>query len=452
DAGRGAAVQRATHRADRAGERGGDVGAGGGDHASGEGRGVHAVLGRGRPVRVDRLDVLRVGLTPPADQELLREGVALVDLTLRDDRLVDVARGLAGVREHHDGSAGEVLADLLRRAVVGLLEAEGRGQHRDRGLQVDAYVAGVHRQAVRLGRRQAGGVRPVDEQAPDVLERNPSGQLLDVHTAVAERRAFLVGLSDRRLESNDSFEAVMNLHHDAPPWVCKSRRVDSALLVGSRLTLANMSITEAIAAARRDYTQAGLSEEDLTASPFELFQRWYDEAATLIEPNAMVLATTSADGQPSARMVLLKGLSADGFVFFTNQGSRKGQDLATNPRAALLFPWHPLERQVRIEGPVEALSETEVAAYFATRPRGAQLGAWASHQSRPVSGRAELETAFTEAEDMFLDAEVTVPPEWGGYRVRPEMVEFWQGRTSRMHDRLVYERDGDAWRTQRLAP
>ncbi|HZP15204.1 MAG TPA: pyridoxamine 5'-phosphate oxidase [Nocardioides sp.] len=213
-----------------------------------------------------------------------------------------------------------------------------------------------------------------------------------------------------------------------------------------------MSITEAIAAARRDYTQAGLSEEDLTASPFELFQRWYDEAATLIEPNAMVLATTSADGQPSARMVLLKGLSADGFVFFTNQGSRKGQDLATNPRAALLFPWHPLERQVRIEGPVEALSETEVAAYFATRPRGAQLGAWASHQSRPVSGRAELETAFTEAEDMFLDAEVTVPPEWGGYRVRPEMVEFWQGRTSRMHDRLVYERDGDAWRTQRLAP
>jgi pyridoxamine 5'-phosphate oxidase len=213
-----------------------------------------------------------------------------------------------------------------------------------------------------------------------------------------------------------------------------------------------MSITDAIAAARRDYTQAGLSEDELTGSPFELFQRWYDEAASLIEPNAMVVATTSADGQPSARMVLLKGLSEEGFVFFTNLGSRKGQELAANPRAALLFPWHPLERQVRIEGSVETLAEAEVAAYFATRPRGAQLGAWASHQSRPVSGRAELETAYTEAEDMFLDADVTVPPEWGGYRVRPERIEFWQGRTSRMHDRIVYERDGDQWRTQRLAP
>jgi pyridoxamine 5'-phosphate oxidase len=213
-----------------------------------------------------------------------------------------------------------------------------------------------------------------------------------------------------------------------------------------------MSITDAIAAARRDYTQAGLSEDELTGSPFELFQRWYDEAASLIEPNAMVVATTSADGQPSARMVLLKGLSEEGFVFFTSLGSRKGQELAANPRAALLFPWHPLERQVRIEGSVETLAEAEVAAYFATRPRGAQLGAWASHQSRPVSGRAELETAYTEAEDMFLDADVTVPPEWGGYRVRPERIEFWQGRTSRMHDRIVYERDGDQWRTQRLAP
>lgn len=213
-----------------------------------------------------------------------------------------------------------------------------------------------------------------------------------------------------------------------------------------------MSITDAIAAARRDYTQAGLSEDDLTTSPYELFQRWYDEAAALIEPNAMVVATASADGQPSARMVLLKDLSDEGFVFYTNLGSRKGQELAANPRAALLFPWHPLERQVRIEGPVETLAEAEVSAYFATRPRGAQLGAWASHQSRPVSGRGELETAYTEAEDMFLDADVTVPPEWGGYRVRPERIEFWQGRTSRMHDRLVYERDGDGWRTQRLAP
>lgn len=213
-----------------------------------------------------------------------------------------------------------------------------------------------------------------------------------------------------------------------------------------------METSEALAAARRDYAQAGLSEEDLTTSPFTLFQKWYDEASVLVEPNAMVVATTSAQGQPSARMVLLKSLSDEGFVFFTNLASRKGQDLVANPRAALLFPWHPLERQVRIEGTVEALSEAQVAAYFVTRPRSSQLGAWASHQSRPVSGRAELEAAYQEAEDMFVDAEVTVPPEWGGYRVRPETIEFWQGRTSRMHDRLVYVRQGDGWRTLRLAP
>lgn len=213
-----------------------------------------------------------------------------------------------------------------------------------------------------------------------------------------------------------------------------------------------METDDVLAAARRDYARSGLSEDDLTASPFELFQRWYDDASHLIEPNAMVVATVSSGGQPSARMVLLKGLTPDGFVFFTNLASRKGEDLAANPHAALLFPWHALERQVRVEGTVEILSDGEVAEYFATRPRSSQLGAWASHQSRPVSGRAELETAYREAEEMFAGADVTVPPEWGGYRVRPETIEFWQGRTSRMHDRLVYARDGDAWRTQRLAP
>lgn len=213
-----------------------------------------------------------------------------------------------------------------------------------------------------------------------------------------------------------------------------------------------METSETLAAERREYVDAGLSEEDLTASPFELFQKWYAEASGLLEPNAMVVATASADGQPSARMVLLKNLSDEGFVFFTNLASRKGEDLAANPRAALLFPWHQLERQVRVEGTVEVLTEAEVAAYFATRPRNSQLGAWASHQSRPVNGRGELEAAYQEAEDMFVDAEVTVPPEWGGYRVRPATIEFWQGRTSRMHDRLVYVREGNDWRTLRLAP
>jgi pyridoxamine 5'-phosphate oxidase len=213
-----------------------------------------------------------------------------------------------------------------------------------------------------------------------------------------------------------------------------------------------MSTSDEIAAARTEYARAGLSEEDLTVSPLDLFQRWYDEAAGLVEPNAMVVATVSPEGQPSARMVLLKGVGPEGFVFFTNRGSRKGEDLAANPRAALLFPWHPLERQIRVEGAVEVLSEAEVAAYFATRPRNSQLGAWASHQSRPVSGREELDAAYAEAEEMFADADVTVPPEWGGYRVRPETIEFWQGRTSRMHDRLVYVREEGTWRTHRLAP
>jgi pyridoxamine 5'-phosphate oxidase len=168
----------------------------------------------------------------------------------------------------------------------------------------------------------------------------------------------------------------------------------------------------------------------------------------------MVLSTVSPDspgGQPSARMVLLKGFSADGFVFFTNQASRKGAELAAEPRCALLFPWHPLERQVRVEGRGVELSRAEVAAYFETRPRGARLGAHASHQSRVVGSRAELDAAYAAAEAAYPD-EVPVPEEWGGYRVRPEIVEFWQGRPGRMHDRLVYLREGDGWRTERLAP
>ena len=150
-------------------------------------------------------------------------------------------------------------------------------------------------------------------------------------------------------------------------------------------------------------------------------------------------------------MVLLKGFSADGFVFFTNLASRKGVELAAEPRCALLFPWHPLERQVRVEGIAADLPRADVAAYFASRPRGSRLGAHASHQSRVVASRAELDAAYAEAEAAF-PGEVPVPEEWGGYRVRPEVVEFWQGRPGRMHDRLVYRREASAWRTERLAP
>ena len=209
-----------------------------------------------------------------------------------------------------------------------------------------------------------------------------------------------------------------------------------------------------LAALRAEYARGGLDVPDLAADPVAMFRRWMDDAvaAGLHEPNAMVVSTVSADGRPSSRMVLLKGLSDDGFVFYTNTASRKGEELAADARCALLFPWHPLERQVRIDGTAQPLGPEAVAAYFATRPRGAQLGAWASHQSRPVRSRAELAAAFARAEERF-PGEVPVPDEWGGYVVAPEVVEFWQGRPGRMHDRLVYRRSaGDAWDVERLAP
>jgi pyridoxamine 5'-phosphate oxidase len=209
-----------------------------------------------------------------------------------------------------------------------------------------------------------------------------------------------------------------------------------------------------LAALRREYADGGLDVTDLAADPYAMFQRWLGEAldAGVHEPNAMVLSTVGADGAPSSRMVLLKGLDERGFVLFTNQDSRKGQDLAVEPRCALLFPWHPLERQVRIEGTARVLEREAVEAYHRNRPRGAQLGAWASPQSRPVASREELAAAYDEVASRFEGRDVPLPDHWGGYRIRPETVEFWQGRPGRMHDRLVYERDAEGWRVQRLAP
>ncbi len=209
-----------------------------------------------------------------------------------------------------------------------------------------------------------------------------------------------------------------------------------------------------IAGLRAEYAVGGLSEIDLAADPIAMFERWFTQILEhgLPEPNAMVLATTSASGAPSARTVLLKSFDVEGFSFYTNLASRKGQELAHNQSCCLLFPWHPVERQVRVEGRAELLSREEVAAYFASRPRGAQLGAWASSQSRPVAGREALTAAYDEVERRYADAPVPVPDHWGGYLVRPEVVEFWQGRPSRMHDRLVYRRDGEGWAVERLAP
>lgn len=209
-----------------------------------------------------------------------------------------------------------------------------------------------------------------------------------------------------------------------------------------------------LAALRAEYGDTGLAESRADADPWQLWQRWFDEAAAagLHEPNAMIVATTDPDGAPSARTVLLKGAGGDGFRFFTNTASRKGEALAHDPRCALLFPWHPLERQVRVEGVAHPLPVGDVSAYWASRPRGSQLGAWASPQSRVVAGRDELELRQREVEARFAGQDVPVPPEWGGYRVQPTRFEFWQGRPGRLHDRLRYTATEDGWTIERLAP
>ena len=209
-----------------------------------------------------------------------------------------------------------------------------------------------------------------------------------------------------------------------------------------------------VADLRKEYTRAGLAESDVAADPIEQFRRWFDAAldAGLHEPNAMTVATATRDGSPSARVVLLKGFDSRGFVFYTNYEGRKGRELEENPRAALLFYWGELERQVRIEGTVSRVSEEESDAYYASRPRGSRLGAWASEQSRTVEGRKVLEERIADLEAEYEGREVPRPPFWGGYRVGPEVVEFWQGRENRLHDRIVYRRDDGGWKFERLQP
>jgi pyridoxamine 5'-phosphate oxidase len=197
-----------------------------------------------------------------------------------------------------------------------------------------------------------------------------------------------------------------------------------------------------------------LLETSVSAEPLEQFRRWYSdaEAAEIRAPHAMALATAAADGAPSVRMVLLKGADDDGFVFFTGYGSRKGGELDANPRAALLFYWDPLGRQVRVEGTVERVGAAESDAYFATRPRAAQLAAAASRQGRVLAGREELDARVAELEREHAGADVQRPVDWGGYRLRPETYEFWQHRENRLHDRLRYRRDDGGWLLERLSP
>ena len=198
-----------------------------------------------------------------------------------------------------------------------------------------------------------------------------------------------------------------------------------------------------------------LRETDFAADPLEQFRRWYAEAeaAEIRAPHAMALATAAPTGAPSVRMVLLKDVDGDGFVFFTGYASRKGGELDANPQAALLFYWDPLGRQIRVEGRVERVPPEESDAYFATRPRGSQLGAWASNQSSVIPGRGDLEHRFHELETTYRDLPVPRPPHWGGFRVIPVEIEFWQGRPDRLHDRFVYRlREHKDWIIERLSP
>ncbi|MGO1658602.1 MAG: pyridoxamine 5'-phosphate oxidase [Marinobacter sp.] len=205
---------------------------------------------------------------------------------------------------------------------------------------------------------------------------------------------------------------------------------------------------------RRDFESEGLDREALSGSPVEQFERWFGEAreAGILEPNAMSLATAGADSMPDLRTVLLKYFDERGFVFYTNYESRKAHEMDENPRAAILFPWIGLNRQVRIQGKVEKVSKTESLKYFSSRPRGSQIGAWVSEQSKAITSRGLLEQKVAEMKRKFSEGEVPLPNFWGGYRVVPERIEFWQGRPSRLHDRFEYVKEGDDWLIQRLQP
>lgn len=213
-------------------------------------------------------------------------------------------------------------------------------------------------------------------------------------------------------------------------------------------------LNESIAHLRRDHGVQPLELHDLDPDPIAQFGRWMEEALAegLLLPNTMTLATSTPDGRPSARMVLLKGFDQRGFVFYTNYESRKSRELADNPRAALVFYWSRLERQVRVEGTVERVDEAESDAYFASRPLESRLGAWASQQSAPLETRSILDERLAELEREHASGDVPRPPHWGGWLVRPEAIELWQGRPNRLHDRFVYTRRGDGWDRTRLYP
>ena len=205
---------------------------------------------------------------------------------------------------------------------------------------------------------------------------------------------------------------------------------------------------------RTDYIKAGLNEDLIKPEAMEQFSDWFDEALTakVMEPNAMTLATSNIEGQPDARIVLLKGIDEKGFVFFTNYNSKKGRDILENSQVALLFFWPELERQVRIHGTVDKISHQQSEEYFHSRPIGSQLGAWASPQSSIIENRQVIEENLKQVQEKYNNGDIPLPDHWGGYRVEPIKIEFWQGRASRLHDRIVYEKNESSWKIYRIAP
>jgi pyridoxamine 5'-phosphate oxidase len=218
-------------------------------------------------------------------------------------------------------------------------------------------------------------------------------------------------------------------------------------------SLSGLSFDMDLASLRQDYARESLTERDVDADPLRQFEKWFEQALRggMVEPNAMTLATSTPDGHPSARIVLLKHVDAAGFVFFTDYRSRKGTELAANPHVSLCFWWDALQRQVRITGTATRVTREESDAYFRTRPHGSRIGALASHQSAPLASREILENEVKRLDASYPD-DVPLPAHWGGYRVTPDSIEFWQGRPSRLHDRIVYTRDGGNWTLSRLSP
>lgn len=209
-----------------------------------------------------------------------------------------------------------------------------------------------------------------------------------------------------------------------------------------------------VASLRKEYAQAQLDISSVSPSPFKQFEIWFEEAisAELLEPNAMILGTSTPDGRVTQRTVLLKAFDGKGFVFYTNYKSKKAQQIEANPRASILFPWYGLERQVSVTGTVEKVSTAESLKYFLSRPEGSQIGAWVSHQSSIITSRSILEKKLYEIKEKFKDGKIPIPDFWGGYRIIPKTIEFWQGRPSRLHDRILFSKQGTDWNIERLSP